>query len=201
MSWPVTIFRGGAGHQPPFVVHDVGSKAAALHFLQAANQILQIHRGGHHPKKTAAGHHRSAYQDHRPGRVSGAHHKSRAVVGPPSLGGGVAALEFTLQKRVGSNAAGGDSLGLGVQQRGVGHVIGGRNERLQSARNSGAWTLSPLMSPPLATCTADEKLESIMRRVSWRCAMSSARERVTVFCSRRSFVIRRSRLISSTLTE
>ena len=57
------------------------------------------------------------------------------------------------------------------------------------------------MSFPLSTCTDDDKFASIIRSVSWCCEISSASDRVTVFCSSISFVFSRSRFIVSICAE
>ena len=118
-----SVSGSSADHQPPLAIHDVRSQAATVDFLQAADEELQVNDGANHAQKTACVRHGSADQHHRAGGFTCAHHECFAVVNSTFAGSGISALKFALQEGVRGNSAGGNSFGLGVQQRGIGQVV------------------------------------------------------------------------------
>ncbi len=117
------VVRSGARHQPSLAVHHVRRQPAAVDFLQAADQELQIHNRPNHSQETAAIHDRSADQHDSAGRLATAHNQRLAVIDAAFAGGGVGTFQFALQKSVGSDASRGNAFGLGVQQRGISQVV------------------------------------------------------------------------------
>ena len=100
------------------------SEAAAVNFLQSMNQEFQINHRRNHAEEPVAVTHRGADQHYCPGRLSASHHQRLAVVYARIACSRVGLLEFSLQKCVRLNAAGGDSLAFRVQQRGIVQIAG-----------------------------------------------------------------------------
>src|SRR6185369_3250338 len=131
------VVGGGAGHQPALTVHHIRCEPAAIDFLQTADQKLQVFHRSNHSQKASAIHHRSADQHYGAGRLSTTHDQCLAAVGAAFTGGVIGAYQVALQKRVGSDAARGNSLGLRVHQGGVSQVSGRRNKVLQQGAQFG----------------------------------------------------------------
>src|SRR5579863_4078798 len=108
------IIRSSAGHKPSLAIHYVRRKAASVNLLQAAYQELQVHHGTDHAQEAATVHHGSADQHHCAGRLTCSHYKRLAIVDAGFAGGGVSTLQFALQEGVGSDSAGGNSLGISI---------------------------------------------------------------------------------------
>ena len=119
---PGGVVGGRAGDQAAFAIHHIGRQPAAVDFLQAANQELQIFYRADHAEEASAIHHGSADQHHGAGRFSAADHQGLAAIGAAFTGGVVGAYQVALQKGVGSDASGRNALGFRIQQRGIGQI-------------------------------------------------------------------------------
>ena len=127
----------GAGYQAALAVYYVRRETAAVDFLQTADQKRQIFDRPDHSQKTSAIHHRGADQHNGASRRSAADDQGLAAVGAAFAGGFIGPHQVALQKGVGSDAASRDSLGLRVQQRGVGQISRGRDKMLQQGAQLG----------------------------------------------------------------
>ena len=123
--------RSARAHQPALSVHNVGNQAAAADFMQASNQELQIHDCAHHAEKTPAVADRTAHQHYCTLGLAILHLQRLPVVGTAIASCVIGMLQLALQKGVRSDAAGGNSFGLGIQQSGVSDFVGGRNKVFQ----------------------------------------------------------------------
>ena len=83
------------------------------------------------PRETPAVAHRAAHQQHGALRRATSEGQRLAVVGPSITRGCEGALQFALQECIRSNATRRDTLGVGVEQGGIGEFVGGRNEVFQ----------------------------------------------------------------------
>src|SRR5580700_3018131 len=109
------IVRSGTGDQSPLAIHYVWREAASVDLLQASYKELQVHDGTDHAQEAPTVHNRGADQHHGAGRLASSHYKCLTVIDSSFAGGGISALQFALQKCVGSDSAGGNSLGIGIQ--------------------------------------------------------------------------------------
>src|SRR5579864_3516329 len=130
-------FRSGGGDETALRVDDVGSEASA-DFLQAADEELEIDDSGDHPQEAVAVFHGSADDEDGAGRFAFADDEGLSVVDAAVAGGGVGALEFTIEKSVGSDASGADAFGPGVEQRGVGNLVGGGDKVFEKSAEFGS---------------------------------------------------------------
>ena len=115
--------RGGRRHQPSLAVHYVGHQSARTDLLQAADQIIHIDHRADHPQKAFVVHDRRTDQHDGAGGFSAAHHQGLPAVDAAFARGLIGAFQFPLQKGVGLDAPGGNSFGIGIQQRGIGNVV------------------------------------------------------------------------------
>ena len=127
---PGSVLRSCRRHQPALAVHDIGHQSSQTDLLQPADQIVHIDHRPDHPQKASAIHNRRAHQHDRARGFSAAHHQRLPAVDAAFAGGLIGSLQFPLQKSVGLDAAGGNSLGIAIQQRGIGNVVRRRNKIL-----------------------------------------------------------------------
>ncbi len=141
---PGSEFRAGGGDQASLAVDHVGHHAAVAGVAQTPHQKIKILDAGDHSQKASAGENRSGDQGYRARFATAAQGEGLSAIGSVFARGSVRSLQLTLQKSVRQNAPGGDPLGVGIEQRGIGQVVGGRNKVLQQRAQLG--TLHALRS-------------------------------------------------------
>src|SRR5882724_1501322 len=144
------VVRGGSGHQAAFTVYYVGREPATVDFLQTADQERQVLDCPNHSQKTSAIHHWGADQHDGAGGCSTPDHQGLATVGATFAGGFIGAHQITLQKGVRSDAASRNSLGLRVEQSGIGQVSRRRHKMLEQGAQLGSFHM--LVGNISATC-------------------------------------------------
>ena len=122
--------RSRGGNEASLRVDNVRGQAATTNFSQPSNQELQIHDRRNHPQKAWPILHRYSDQENRPRILALADHKGLSVVNSSVARRGVSTLKFTLQKGIGSNVSGKDSLGFGVQKAGISNLVSRRRDEI-----------------------------------------------------------------------
>ena len=127
---PGSILASCRRHQPALAVHDVRHQSAQTDLLQPPDQVVHVYHRTDHPQKASVVHDRRADQHDSSRRFPAAHHQRLPAVDAAFAGGLIGSLQFPLQKSVGLHTPGGNSPGIGVQQRGIGNVFRRRNKIL-----------------------------------------------------------------------
>ena len=136
------IVGNAARDQTSLAIDHIGQKAALRNLTQAVNEKLLINDHADHAQETALQRNRLADQHHCLALFSGAELHGRAVVGAAFGGGGKRVLQLAADKIViKSDAAGGYALGFSVDQGGVGHAVGRRNEFFQQCTQLGRFEM------------------------------------------------------------
>src|ERR1700686_1490299 len=124
-------FRCRRGHEASLSLNYVRRESAPADFLQAADQELEIDNRRYHSEETRAVFHGRTDQENGMRRLAFADYESLSVVNAAVTGRGIGTFQLPVQKGVGSDTPGRDSLGIGVEQRSVGYLVGGGYEIFQ----------------------------------------------------------------------
>ena len=120
--------RGSCRYQATLRINHIRSEATGADFAQAADEELQVNHGGDRSQKTRSIVDGIADQEYGASGISFADDERLAVIGAPVTRGGKGALQFAIQKSVGSDAPRRNALGIGVQKSRISDFIRGRNE-------------------------------------------------------------------------